>query len=246
MEPSSVVPNTAERQIGGKHHNTCCQATPGANCASAQATADAEAAEAAEAAVPAVPAMPAVPSQQCECAGTKRPAEQAGDAEIARPDSAEHAVPAVPQYMLRQSVALAADADARTLCHTVSSSDNPALQASQASDIHSHPNGNVSPVNAEQKQTTQIPDRTKSQSNSGESGIAEAAGTSPADSLQHQDAVGGMAEGRAAPKSPGVRGHIAGYTWTLPAGMRQEDCAMMWIGPSDAAALTHLQLTFNK
>lgn len=43
-----------------------------------------------------------------------------------------------------------------------------------------------------------------------------------------------------------VSGQIAGYTWRLPAAVQQEDCVMMWLGPQDAAALTHLQLTFNK
>ena len=43
-----------------------------------------------------------------------------------------------------------------------------------------------------------------------------------------------------------MSGQIAGYTWRLPAGVQQEDCVMMWVGPQDAAALTHLQLTFNK
>lgn len=39
---------------------------------------------------------------------------------------------------------------------------------------------------------------------------------------------------------------IAGYSWRLPAGLQQEDVTMVWVGPPQVAALTHLQLTFNK
>jgi len=41
-------------------------------------------------------------------------------------------------------------------------------------------------------------------------------------------------------------GQIAGYSWQLPPGMKQDACIMMWIGADDVPALTHLHLTFNK
>jgi len=39
---------------------------------------------------------------------------------------------------------------------------------------------------------------------------------------------------------------IAGYSWQLPPGMKQDACIMMWVGADDVPALTHLHLTFNK
>lgn len=41
-------------------------------------------------------------------------------------------------------------------------------------------------------------------------------------------------------------GQIAGYSWQLPPGVKQDACIMMWIGADDVPALTHLHLTFNK
>ena len=41
-------------------------------------------------------------------------------------------------------------------------------------------------------------------------------------------------------------GQIAGYSWQLPAGVRLEECIMMWVGPDHVPALTHLHLTFSK
>ena len=41
-------------------------------------------------------------------------------------------------------------------------------------------------------------------------------------------------------------GQIAGYSWQLPPGVKQDACIMMWIGADDVSALTHLHLTFNK
>ncbi len=41
-------------------------------------------------------------------------------------------------------------------------------------------------------------------------------------------------------------GSIAGYSWQLPSGAKQAECIMVWVGPSDVPALTHLHLTFNK
>ena len=67
------------------------------------------------------------------------------------------------------------------------------------------------------------------------------------DDTQQADIADGPAASSVASDDGGCgRGQIAGYTWTLPAGVQQEDCVMIWIGPEDAAALTHLQLTFNK
>ena len=41
-------------------------------------------------------------------------------------------------------------------------------------------------------------------------------------------------------------GQIAGYSWQLPPGVKQDACIMMWLGTDDVPALTHLHLTFNK
>ena len=43
-----------------------------------------------------------------------------------------------------------------------------------------------------------------------------------------------------------VRGQIAGYSWQLPNGARQEECIMVWVGLDTAPTLTHLHLTFNR
>ena len=43
-----------------------------------------------------------------------------------------------------------------------------------------------------------------------------------------------------------VAGQIAGYRWQLPAGMTQDECVMLWVGPDTVPTLTHLHLTFNK
>ncbi|KAL3143282.1 hypothetical protein ABBQ38_002125 [Trebouxia sp. C0009 RCD-2024] len=41
-------------------------------------------------------------------------------------------------------------------------------------------------------------------------------------------------------------GQIGGYSWQLPAGVTQEECIMLWVGPDSVPTLTHLHLTFNK
>ena len=43
-----------------------------------------------------------------------------------------------------------------------------------------------------------------------------------------------------------LRGQIAGYSWQLPNGVRQEECVMVWVGPDTVPALLHLHLTFNR
>ncbi|DBA75064.1 TPA: hypothetical protein ACH3X1_010397 [Trebouxia sp. C0004] len=47
-------------------------------------------------------------------------------------------------------------------------------------------------------------------------------------------------------ESAASSGQIAGYSWQLPPGVKQDSCIMMWIGADDVPALTHLHLTFNK
>lgn len=49
----------------------------------------------------------------------------------------------------------------------------------------------------------------------------------------------GEEEGRAT-------GQIGGYRWQLPAGVKQDECIMLWVGPDTVPTLTHLHLTFNK
>ena len=49
----------------------------------------------------------------------------------------------------------------------------------------------------------------------------------------------GEAEGR-------VTGQIGGYRWQLPAGVTQDECIMLWVGPDTVPTLTHLHLAFNK
>lgn len=41
-------------------------------------------------------------------------------------------------------------------------------------------------------------------------------------------------------------GQIAGYRWQLPAGVTQDECIMLWVGPDTVPTLTHLHLTFNQ
>lgn len=41
-------------------------------------------------------------------------------------------------------------------------------------------------------------------------------------------------------------GHIAGYSWQLPPGAKQDECIMVWVGSDDVPALTHLHLTYSK
>lgn len=43
-----------------------------------------------------------------------------------------------------------------------------------------------------------------------------------------------------------ITGQIAGYSWQLPAGVTQDECIMLWVGPETVPTLTHLHLTFNK
>ena len=43
-----------------------------------------------------------------------------------------------------------------------------------------------------------------------------------------------------------VNGQIGGYRWQLPAGVTQDECIMLWVGPDTVPTLTHLHLTFNK
>lgn len=43
-----------------------------------------------------------------------------------------------------------------------------------------------------------------------------------------------------------VTGQIGGYRWQLPAGVTQDECIMLWLGPDTVPTLTHLHLTFNK
>ena len=41
-------------------------------------------------------------------------------------------------------------------------------------------------------------------------------------------------------------GQIGGYRWQLPAGISQDECIMLWVGPDTVPTLTHLHLTYNK
>ena len=43
-----------------------------------------------------------------------------------------------------------------------------------------------------------------------------------------------------------VTGQLGGYRWQLPAGVTQDECIMLWVGPDTVPTLTHLHLTFNK
>ena len=82
-----------------------------------------------------------------------------------------------------------------------------------------------------------------------DNGAAERSDVSDAtEQSSDRRAEGGDAEGAAAQAHGGgtSRGHIAGYSWQLPPGAKQDECTMVWVGADDVPALTHLHLTYSK
>lgn len=230
MDPANGEPSSLNLQADSKHQTNirCCQRVPSASCATSTAAAEA-------------------PAQRAEHAMAAEPAMSAEPAGVTGSEPAERAVPVMPQHTQGQSVAIAAEVDARSLSHTVPSSQNPVVEMLQSP--HSKLAEESNPATVKQQQNAPLaaassPQLTASQADSDN---APANRRSGADALQRCNATDETATGNpSCDTTQCVTGQIAGYTWTLPPGMQQEDCVMMWVGPEDAAALTHLQLTFNK
>ena len=163
------------------------------------------------------------------------PAEPAGHAE-----HAGHAEPAEPQRSHVQASATS-EAGSSSLPQSAAQTDSSDLAKLDASHRSLSDSSKAHPATVEHRQTN--PGATNArQADSSTEGTCETT-----DAQQQSDvAAEGAVDGTSSVAGGCVTGQIAGYTWTLPAGMQQEDCVMMWIGPQDAAALTHLQLTFNK
>lgn len=161
------------------------------------------------------------------------PAEPAGHA--------GHAEPAEPAEPQRSQASATSEAGSSSLPQSAAQTDSSDLAKLDASHRSLSDSSKAHPAAFEHRQTN--PGATSARlADSSTEGNCQ-----PTDA-QHQsnEAAEGAVDGMSSVAGGCVTGQIAGYTWTLPAGMQQEDCVMMWIGPQDAAALTHLQLTFNK
>ena len=118
------------------------------------------------------------------------------------------------------------------LAHTASPNSNEAAPDS-AKTVSSTPSGHglSRPTSESIAAEARIVDSAHEQSSQGAYASLRTAG---ADLHDHND------------DSAASSGQMAGYSWQLPPGVKQDACIMMWIGADDVPALTHLHLTFNK
>ena len=246
MEPAHVDTSGVKPQTDCKQQgiSSCCQSTPEAQSASAAPTA-------------AVPAVPAVPAE---------PADPAGDAVSPHTQGQAIAIAAemdarkAPQDKASPCTSSATDklqdpdSTSGTSNNTAVSTEQP--QGASKAGITDRPADSSLRAASLANATAQQVDMTDGAAahsiesdGAQQADIADGAAASSieSDGAQQADIAVGVAAHSVASDGGGCRhGQIAGYTWTLPAGVQQEDCVMIWVGPEDAAALTHLQLTFNK